>query len=354
MSMHNGSSPECLIVVLNYNGSDDTAALLRSLCGQRGERNWATLVIDNGSRAAEYQRLRDWRYERGGRSYACTEVSSLTPDPSRPLRATGTYLFASRENLGFAAGNNLGIRCAQAARIPTVLLLNNDTECDPDFLACLQRRHAANRRGITFPQIRYFDRPEVLWNTGAKLRFPLRVTYFNQGVRVDHARFPPDEQIDFATGCALMFDPEHVGELAEDFFFGEEDVELARSCRERGVGYALARESILYHKVGATASAHSKRVVGRTVNRLVHVQLVFAGPRRLLAETLYVLQTVRHLRRAPHRLPLGQCVRVARQMRAYARASTSVCRSFWQSYVFDEDRPIDSLDELPPCLHPLA
>lgn len=110
--------PLVYIVILNWNGWQDTLACVTSCCALTWPE-YRLLVVDNGSTDGSEAILRD-------------------------RLATGEVL-QSGGNLGFAGGNNVGIRHALAAGAEYVWLLNNDTEVAPDALselvAALQENH---------------------------------------------------------------------------------------------------------------------------------------------------------------------------------------------------------------------
>lgn len=95
------------VIVLNWNGTDDTVECLRSLL-QVDYPRYEIVVVDNGSRESPRARIAD-------------EFPSVT------------YL-ETAQNLGYAGGNNVGIRHALARGHDYVFVLNNDTVVEPEFL----------------------------------------------------------------------------------------------------------------------------------------------------------------------------------------------------------------------------
>ena len=97
------------IILVNYNGSADTAECIRSLQSVRSPA-FRLIVVDNGS-------------------------TDNSPEALRALREECPFeLLEAGENLGFSAGNNLGIRYALSEGADFVLLLNNDTLVTEGFL----------------------------------------------------------------------------------------------------------------------------------------------------------------------------------------------------------------------------
>src|SRR5262249_3506361 len=131
------------IVLLNWNGTEDTLACLRSL-GQLEYGNATVTVVDNGSTDGAPERIR--------------------------ARFPGVGLIENGRNLGFAGGNNVAIPPSVDAGADYVLLLNNDTEVAPDMLSRLI--DVAERDpsvGIVGPKILYYDLPDTIWSAGGMI-----------------------------------------------------------------------------------------------------------------------------------------------------------------------------------------
>src|SRR4051812_1606009 len=98
------------VIILNWNGKNDTLACLESLQQTTGPA-FNIVVVDNGSSDDSVTAIRD-RF------------------PQIALLQTG-------ENLGYAGGNNVGIEYALAQKADLLLLLNNDTIVEPTFIPAL-------------------------------------------------------------------------------------------------------------------------------------------------------------------------------------------------------------------------
>ena len=134
--------PLVYIVVLSWNGREDTLSCLRSLEPVWNERTKG-IVVDNGS-------------------------SDGTPDAVRAAIAGVEVLEAGR-NLGFTGGNNIGLRFALDRGADYVLLLNNDTIVDPGFLReMLSVATVSEGIGFVSPKIYFLDPPDLLWFAGAR------------------------------------------------------------------------------------------------------------------------------------------------------------------------------------------
>ena len=246
------------IILLNWNGADDTLACLNSLAKAKGE--FVVYVVDNGSSDDSLPRVKAWMEENAG-----VDVRLVPLD----------------KNYGFARGNNKGLEVACKENFDSYLLLNNDTEVRPDFLVRLEnfaKKHP-EYRALT-PKINFFYDKQKIWNCGGKLSFGFRKYHYagqgNSAVR--ELEFIP---ISFVTGCALFFYPELLDEqghvFTERFFFGEEDFEFSLRMKAQKVQMACVLDSLIYHKVGATVGKTQgvSKYYMHYLNRSIDVRLHF-------------------------------------------------------------------------------
>lgn len=247
------------IIILNWNGADDTIDCLDSLSKAKGD--FFVVVADNGSSDNSVQRIKEY-------------ISSSSLD---------IKLLENGFNYGFAKGNNIAIRYASGYNPDSFLLLNNDTEVTPDFLTRLSeflKIHQEYR--ILTPRINYYYDKHRIWNCGGYLFAGLRKYLFADKNEYDIS-FKPYYRISFITGCALFFLPDVLdsdGNLfTERFFFGEEDFNLSIRMKKNGIPMACVADSLIYHKV--SASKKGKDVVGtyylHQLNRYIDIRLSY-GP----------------------------------------------------------------------------
>ncbi len=130
------------IILVNWNGFDFTKACLESL-GKVDFPDFKVILVDNASQNQEGSRLKK----------AFPEI----------------ILIENQDNLGFAGGNNVGIRHALGQGFSHLLLLNNDTEVEPDFLGEMMRKINQNPRlGVIQPLILFLNDPKKIWSAGGK------------------------------------------------------------------------------------------------------------------------------------------------------------------------------------------
>jgi GT2 family glycosyltransferase len=225
------------IVVVNWNGAPHLPVCLNALRAQT-YRDFEVIVADNASR-----------------------------DESRPLLARDypeVKVVALPANRGFTGGNNAGIRAAQGEFI---VLLNNDTEVDPhwlaEILAAFERHPEA---GIVASQMKLFDRRDTFHTAGDFYR--LDGIPGNRGVwEIDRGQYDREEYVFSACGGSAAYRKsmlDQIGLLDEDFFYSCEDIDLAWRAQLAGWKCVYAPRAIVYHKLsatggGATASFYDGR-----------------------------------------------------------------------------------------------
>ena len=244
------------IIILNWNGADDTLACLKSLADADGD--FVVYVVDNGSADDSVSRIQSWIDEHG-------EVD--------------VRLVALDRNYGFAMGNNKGLEIAARMSPDSYLLLNNDTEVLPDFLVRLQEFSARHPRyRVLTPKINYYYDKHKIWNCGGRLFFGFR-KYFYAGCHDSAVKEREYIDISFVTGCALFFYPELLDEhghlLTERFFFGEEDFEFSMRMHKSNVHMVCVLDSLIYHKVGASGNRMNRpgKLYLHYLNRFIDVRL---------------------------------------------------------------------------------
>jgi GT2 family glycosyltransferase len=210
-------------VVLNWNGGEDTLAALASLQGV------PTVCVDNGSTDG-------------------SDVLVAERFPDVELVRTGA-------NLGFAAGNNVGIKCALERGADWVLLLNNDAVAEPGLVDALAAAAAARPdAGLLACMILFADGVAVQY---AGASFNARFGYSG---RVETAGRDELRDVGRADGAALAVSRpalERAGLLDESLFLYVEDVEWSLRIRRAGFAVVFVPGARVRHKGAAATGGRS-------------------------------------------------------------------------------------------------
>ena len=221
-------------VVLSWNRREDTIACLRSLAA--ADPSPHVIVVDNASTDGTSEAVR--------REFAEME------------------LIQNSANLGFAEGNDVGIRHALAHGAEHVLVLNNDTVVDPGFLAPLLEE-AARRpdAGALSPKILFAEPGDLIWFAGAEYEPRSGYNGRHRGYREhDDGRF--DDVVETGRVCgAAMLVPrevlEKVGAFDPELFAYSEDTDWSLRAREAGYRHYVVPGSRVWHKVSAASGGES-------------------------------------------------------------------------------------------------
>jgi GT2 family glycosyltransferase len=217
--------PSVGVVVLNWNGIDDTLECLRSLAAVDYPAR-EIIVVDNGSRASPRQRI-------------------LEDFPSV------TYLETGR-NLGYAGGNNVGIRYALEHGHDYVLVLNNDTCVEPHSLrAAVAVAETDSRIAAVSVKIVCFDEPARVWVAYGRLTYRKGLVRLIGYLQPDDGRFDQQLDVEWVPGTAIFLRRaalERVGLFDEEFFAYHEDVDWCTRAREQEWRLVYAPCARIFHK----------------------------------------------------------------------------------------------------------
>ena len=249
--------PHCTAVVLNWNGWRDTLNCVHSLL--RAEPAPGRIVVcDNGSTDDSLPQLDAALRAAVGDGLQRTDRAGVArTDPT----TGGVWLVANGANLGFAGGNNVGLRLAlRDPACSAVWILNNDTEVAPDALAqALARLAAGPEIGLCGSTLVYaHDRRTVqAWGGSAHSRWTGRTRHLGALRRLDEPPADPaavEAQMACVVGAAMLVRRawlETVGLMTEDYFLYYEEIDSAARAGGRfRLGWAPG--SIVFHQEGAS------------------------------------------------------------------------------------------------------
>jgi GT2 family glycosyltransferase len=227
------------IVIVNYNGAGLLDACLQSVYAQT-YRPIEVIVVDNASVDNSIAMVREKYPE--------------------------TVVIESPINLGFAGGNNLGVR---SSRGTFILLLNNDATLTDQSLPPLTTSLAPESIAAVTSFVITDGTPKQFYEMNGTVNF--------LGYNIMR-HFTDMRNIFYAGGTALMFKKEIVGEpFPEDYFLYHEDVYLSWRLRLRGYTVRMEPGSLVYHRGNATTKNESSvRITFYQVrNRLLNLFLMY-------------------------------------------------------------------------------
>lgn len=268
--MNPETGPRTAIIILNWNGWEDTIECLES-CLQLTDAAYRIIVCDNGSNDGSLEKIADWAAGRPVASGAAAPARNpITVDHAHADRPSEAgfdaapllTLLPTGGNLGFAGGNNVGLRHAAAWGADFAWFLNNDTIVAPDALTALVARASQSARiGMCGSTIAYYDQPDRLQLAGGGAYYPW-IGMARLIAAHTPADAPPTEdvveaQMAFVSGASCLVDMDFyrdIGGMEERYFLYCEEIDWAWRARGRWkLGYA--RDSVVYHKAGRSAGS---------------------------------------------------------------------------------------------------
>ena len=156
----------------------------------------------------------------------------------------------SPTNLGFAGGNNLGIRQAKGKYL---LLINNDTEVEPGFLEPLVAKCESDAKiGAVSPKIKFYNHPDTIQFCGQAPmnHYTMRSHGIGHGV-VDNGQFESDSRTHFVHGAAMMVPMSVIREtglMPECYFLYYEELDWCASIKRAGYQLWYVHDSCILHK----------------------------------------------------------------------------------------------------------
>jgi GT2 family glycosyltransferase len=291
-------------IVLNWNGLADTRECLHSLRAAHYPK-LSVVVVDNGSRG--------------------DEASALAAE-------FGDFIDLIRlpENRGFAGGANAGIERALASAPDYVLLLNNDTIVDPDFVGALveeAQRH--NDVAAVNPRTYFYDNPRKIYSTGGSVSLWRGVAQQVGRGETDHGQFNEPARRGYADGVCMLIPRaaiEKVGLLDEQYFAYWEETDWCIRARELGLHCYYAPQARIWHKAERSQSPDARFHYLYRRNALLFVRKRGSRPQKLTALGMHLfVYGPAYFLRHPTRI---------------ARAAAEIKALFWHTRNQPTERPL--------------
>ncbi len=276
--MSTASTPQIAIIILNWNGWQDTIECLTSIANI-AYPNYRVIIVDNHSNDGSTQKIRQ-----------------SFPD---------IRIIQNDKNLGFSEGNNVGIREALDSQAEYIFMLNNDTVLDPSIFSHLLREAMSNNGlAIYSPRIHSYSSPNEVCFGGAqwlpkKARFRLLTS--------TNTNFPYSAttiyKTEFAMGCAMFFNrqvPEKIGLLDSIFFLNWEEVDWCTRAQKAGIPTFHVPRAKVLHKISSTIQNKTKLGTAQyylTRNWLLWIERHLHGREKVYAYTCHIKVIFRQVKK---------------------------------------------------------
>ncbi len=215
--------PKIIVIIITHNGSRYIHKCLASVLSNKYE-NFSVLVVDNNSS-----------------DDSANIVEKLFPQ---------VELIKLEKNLGFVGGNNIGIKKALEFGAEYIVLLNQDTEVEYDWLSHLTKAAQDDKIGIVQSMLLLANERALTNNVGNALHYLGFGFVKHYRERVDTWYHRPPFEIGYASGAAMLIKREvleKVGLFDVKFFMYHEDLDLGWRARLGGYKIMIAPQAVVYH-----------------------------------------------------------------------------------------------------------
>jgi len=249
------------VVVLHFRNLENTKACLESILKQRtvSDLDVFPIVIDN---------------------------ASDEPFPQDEFKSV--VVIRNKINKGFTGGMNTGITYVLTRDFDYILTVNNDTIFDKSFLEnAISYLLTHTNGGIFVPKIYFFpgtefhydrykesERGKVLWFAGGRMDWENLLPSHRGVDEVDNGQFDNVKDMDFATGCCMIYKKEmlkKIGMFDDRYFLYYEDIDLSFRMQKNGFELVFMPKAILWHKNAKSAGGAGSKLQDyyTTRNRLL-------------------------------------------------------------------------------------
>ena len=254
------------VITINYNGLKDTCELIDSLPLE--DKSIEVIVVDNASKKDEASVIE--------------------------ARYPAVKVIRSNKNLGFAGGNNIGIKAALGRYL---LFINNDTILKPqtsNLRHLISRLETDDMIGAVCPKIRFAwgDNPIQFAGYTPLSRYTMRNRSIGFG-ETDKGQYDTAHQTPYAHGAAMMVKREaleKVGLMPECYFLYYEELDWSMMFTRAGYTILYEPACTIYHKESqATGQASPLKTYYLTRNRLLFVKRNIPSLRKYVTYTYLLL-----------------------------------------------------------------
>jgi GT2 family glycosyltransferase len=273
-SVSTKNTPKVAIIILNWNGWENTIECLESLY-KIDYPNYEIILVDNGSKDDSVRKIGEYadgkiRVESKFFQY---DFSNKPLKLIKPINSCLPFLQFNRElilienktNLGFAVGTNVGMRLAQKQQADYVLLLNNDIVVERKFLSeLINAVEETPLMGIAGPTIYYYDHPNAVDFAGENL------TLWQVKGKEFYTISKIPREVDKIEGSCMLIRRcllDKIGLLYPKFWAYWEETDLCFRAKKAGFKVVYLPKSEVWHKVASSLGGENNSLRQYYLNR---------------------------------------------------------------------------------------
>lgn len=278
------------IIILNYNGWQDTIECLESVL-KSDYPNYQIIVVDNDSPNSSMEYIINWAegkqeviYDKTSQLKHLSQLFEVKPvkyiyytkyealsggDKEKEMRDKNPLIFIQAgENGGFAAGNNVGIKYALAKNdFEYIWLLNNDTVIEHDCLSRMIDKVETYKRekkklGLMGTKLFYYDTPDVIQAIGGSYNKWVGDSTHIGTFEKDEGQYDNEDiiyKMDYPIGASILVSKVFlidVGLLNEEYFLYYEELDWVMRGKLKGWEIGYCWDAKIYHKEGQSIGSH--------------------------------------------------------------------------------------------------
>lgn len=266
-----------IIIVINYNGFSDTVECVESLKKINYTNfEYEIIVVDNGS-FNDFEKLKN-----------------------KFVADNNVVVLDAGSNLGFSGGNNLGIRYAFDKGADYILLLNNDTLVEPNFLDYMVMSAKENSDDVVVTnKIMCEAERNTIWYAGGSFNSKTSRTVAFGINEEDCEKYSGRREVSFASGCCMLIPINiinAVGLMCEDYFLYCEDTDYCLRILNAGFKILYEPKAKIYHKINSSTSKIAGIQTYYLVRNKFYIIRKFIKPKyRLIAYTYVYAETIKRI-----------------------------------------------------------
>lgn len=258
--------PLVWILILNFNKWQDTIDCIDSLKGIE-YHNYRILVIENGSTNDSFDILSE--------------------------KLKGVEIVRIKKNAGYTGGINFGLEILLKRQSDYILLLNNDTLVEKDFLSILVNEIEKNKNAAAACStiLTEHNRKEIWYASGKIIKWRGLAVHVDKGKEFNSNFYQPAIRTEFITGCLMLLKTKYLSDIGlenDKIFLYLDDIEYSIRIRKKGYELLYVPKSIIYHKV-LGEKENTYKLYYSVRNRLLLISIAFEGLSKLIAYLYYII-----------------------------------------------------------------
>jgi GT2 family glycosyltransferase len=281
--------PKTYIILLNYNGWEDSIECIESIF-KCHNKNYHIILVDNNSPNNSVEKIELWA--KGKLKIELDESNKLKsktfPFIQKPLKyrlitedESCNYfglaeeyqltIIKANKNKGFSYGNNIGIKHALSQKDSDFFwILNNDTIIDPNSLDELLKyfnKNSNRNLGILGAKVKYYDEPNMIQCAGGA-KYNKWLAYGKQigNQTIDNGEYDNNNiNPDLIIGASMFVSNDfikNVGLLSEDYFLYFEEQDWAERAKRKSFTLEYNYKAVIYHKEGRSIGGNQLNIRG--------------------------------------------------------------------------------------------